>query len=56
MGNWQLDPFHTQVEFSAKHLGMMMSAYYLACRGVYDVTRWPDSGWGHCVRSSEGLG
>jgi polyisoprenoid-binding protein YceI len=23
MGNWQLDPFHTQVEFSAKHLGMM---------------------------------
>ena len=23
MGNWQLDPYHTQVEFSAKHLGMM---------------------------------
>lgn len=23
MGNWQLDPFHTQIEFSAKHLGMM---------------------------------
>jgi polyisoprenoid-binding protein YceI len=23
MGDWQLDPFHTQVEFSAKHLGMM---------------------------------
>lgn len=23
MGNWQLDPFHTQVEFAAKHLGMM---------------------------------
>ena len=23
MGEWQLDPFHTQVEFSAKHLGMM---------------------------------
>lgn len=23
MGNWKLDPFHTQVEFSAKHLGMM---------------------------------
>jgi polyisoprenoid-binding protein YceI len=22
-GNWQLDPYHTQVEFSAKHLGMM---------------------------------
>jgi polyisoprenoid-binding protein YceI len=23
MGNWRLDPYHTQVEFSAKHLGMM---------------------------------
>lgn len=23
MGVWQLDPYHTQVEFSAKHLGMM---------------------------------
>ncbi|MGH7902666.1 MAG: YceI family protein [Candidatus Dormibacteraceae bacterium] len=23
MGTWQLDPLHTQVEFSAKHLGMM---------------------------------
>src|SRR6266545_2409568 len=23
MGNWQLDPYHTQVEFSAKHLGLM---------------------------------
>jgi len=23
MGKWQLDPYHTQVEFSAKHLGMM---------------------------------
>ncbi len=23
MGTWKLDPFHTQVEFSAKHLGMM---------------------------------
>jgi len=23
MGNWQLDPYHTQIEFSAKHLGMM---------------------------------
>ena len=27
-----------------------MSAYCLACRGVYDVTRWPGSGQGHCVR------
>ena len=23
VGIWQLDPYHTQVEFSAKHLGMM---------------------------------
>ena len=23
MGNWTFDPYHTQVEFSAKHLGMM---------------------------------
>jgi len=23
MGIWKLDPYHTQVEFSAKHLGMM---------------------------------
>jgi len=23
LGNWQLDPYHTQVEFSARHLGMM---------------------------------
>jgi polyisoprenoid-binding protein YceI len=23
VGNWQLDPYHTQVEFSARHLGMM---------------------------------
>jgi polyisoprenoid-binding protein YceI len=23
MGTWQLDPYHTQVEFAAKHLGMM---------------------------------
>jgi polyisoprenoid-binding protein YceI len=23
VGDWHLDPYHTQVEFSAKHLGMM---------------------------------
>src|SRR5258708_38110969 len=23
MGAWKFDPYHTQVEFSAKHLGMM---------------------------------
>jgi polyisoprenoid-binding protein YceI len=30
MGSWQLDPYHTQVEFSAKHLGMM------TVRGYFD--------------------
>ena len=30
MANWQLDPYHTQVEFSAKHLGMM------TVRGYFD--------------------
>ena len=30
MGNWQLDPYHTQVEFSAKHLAMM------TVRGTFD--------------------
>ena len=30
MGDWQLDPYHTQVEFSARHLGMM------TVRGYFD--------------------
>jgi polyisoprenoid-binding protein YceI len=30
MGTWQLDPYHTQVEFSAKHLGMMTVRGYFA--------------------------
>ncbi len=30
MGKWQLDPYHTQVEFTAKHLGMM------TVRGYFD--------------------
>ena len=30
MGNWQLDPYHTQIEFAAKHLGMM------TVRGYFD--------------------
>jgi polyisoprenoid-binding protein YceI len=30
MGIWQLGPYHTQVEFSAKHLGMM------TVRGYFD--------------------
>ncbi|MGB9113641.1 MAG: YceI family protein [Acidimicrobiales bacterium] len=37
VGNWQLDPYHTQVEFSAKHLGMM------TVRGQFtDVTATAD--------------
>ena len=23
MGTWQLDPYHTQIEFATKHLGFM---------------------------------
>jgi len=30
MGTWQVDPYHTQVEFSAKHLGMMTVRGYFA--------------------------
>jgi polyisoprenoid-binding protein YceI len=30
VGNWQLDPYHTQIEFSTKHLGMM------TVRGYFD--------------------
>jgi polyisoprenoid-binding protein YceI len=30
MGNWQLDPYHTQIEFATKHLGMM------TVRGYFD--------------------
>ena len=42
MGNWQLDPYHTQVEFSAKHLGMM------TVRGQFDeVSATADLDPGH---------
>jgi polyisoprenoid-binding protein YceI len=37
MGTWQLDPYHTQVEFSAKHLGMMTVRGHFA-----DVTTTAD--------------
>jgi polyisoprenoid-binding protein YceI len=37
MGDWQLDPYHTQVEFSAKHLGMMTVRGHFA-----DVTSTAD--------------
>jgi polyisoprenoid-binding protein YceI len=42
MGNWQLDPYHTQVEFSAKHLGMMTVRGHFA-----DVTASADIDPGH---------
>ena len=46
MGNWQLDPYHTQVEFSAKHLGMM------TVRGYFDeVSTTADIDPGHPERS-----
>jgi polyisoprenoid-binding protein YceI len=42
MGDWQLDPYHTQVEFSAKHLGMM------TVRGYFDeVSATADIDPGH---------
>jgi len=38
MGNWQLDPYHTQVEFSAKHLGMMtVRGYFDELSAIADI-------------------
>ncbi len=38
MGNWQLDPYHTQVEFSAKHLGMMtVRGHFTEVSAVADI-------------------
>jgi polyisoprenoid-binding protein YceI len=37
MSTWQLDPYHTQVEFAAKHLGMMTVRGHFA-----DVTSTAD--------------
>jgi polyisoprenoid-binding protein YceI len=38
MGNWQLDPYHTQVEFSAKHLGMMtVRGYFDEISAIADI-------------------
>jgi polyisoprenoid-binding protein YceI len=38
MGNWQLDPYHTQVEFSAKHLGMMtVRGHFAAVHAKADI-------------------
>lgn len=47
MGTWKFDPMHTQVEFSAKHLGMM------TVRGHFnDVTTSGDLDPEHPDRSS----
>ena len=38
MGNWQLDPYHTQVEFSARHLGMMtVRGYFDELSAIADI-------------------
>jgi polyisoprenoid-binding protein YceI len=38
MANWQLDPYHTQVEFAAKHLGMMtVRGHFAEVRSVADI-------------------
>ena len=47
MGDWQLDPYHTQVEFSAKHLGMMTVRGHFA-----DVSATGDIDPGHPEDSS----
>ena len=42
MGTWTFDPYHTQVEFSAKHLGMMTVRGHFAeltATGEIDVER-----------------
>ncbi|HEY7200385.1 MAG TPA: YceI family protein [Candidatus Dormibacteraeota bacterium] len=47
MGTWKLDPYHTQVEFSAKHLGMMTVRGHFA-----EVTASGDIDVEHPERSS----
>jgi polyisoprenoid-binding protein YceI len=38
MANWQLDPYHTQVEFTAKHLGMMtVRGHFADVRATGDI-------------------
>jgi polyisoprenoid-binding protein YceI len=38
MGNWQLDPYHTQVEFTARHLGMMkVRGYFDELSAIADI-------------------
>jgi polyisoprenoid-binding protein YceI len=38
VGDWQLDPYHTQVEFAAKHLGMMtVRGHFAEVSSVADI-------------------
>ena len=38
MGGWQLDPYHTQVELAAKHLGMMtVRGHFAEVSSVADI-------------------
>ena len=38
MADWRLDPFHTQVEFAAKHLGMMtVRGHFAEVKAVADI-------------------
>jgi polyisoprenoid-binding protein YceI len=38
VGNWQVDPYHTQVEFAAKHLGMMtVRGHFAEVSSVADI-------------------
>jgi polyisoprenoid-binding protein YceI len=47
MGNWQLDPYHTQVEFSAKHLGMMtVRGHFTEVSATADIDPdHPEASW-----------
>lgn len=47
MGNWQLDPYHTQVEFSAKHLGMMtVRGHFAEVAATADIDPdHPEASW-----------
>jgi polyisoprenoid-binding protein YceI len=47
MGNWQLDPYHTQVEFSAKHLGMMtVRGHFTEVSATADIEPdHPEASW-----------
>lgn len=47
MGNWQLDPYHTQVEFSARHLGMMtVRGHFAEVSATADIDPGhPETSW-----------